>query len=110
VDIDFLAQTTQGFSGADLTEICQVGTARPCPACRLPVPACRCVANACRCVASNSWHCVAARLRRVPLRCHGGGIVQRAVKFAIRESIEKDIERQKIREVRTASAPNPRAP
>ena len=45
VDIDFLAQTTNGFSGADLTEICQ-----------------------------------------------------RAVKFAIRESIEKDIERQKIRE------------
>ena len=45
VDINFLAQTTNGFSGADLTEICQ-----------------------------------------------------RAVKFAIRESIEKDIERQKIRE------------
>jgi len=45
VDIDFLAQNTQGFSGADLTEICQ-----------------------------------------------------RAVKFAIRESIEKDIEKQKARE------------
>ena len=45
VDVNFLAQTTNGFSGADLTEICQ-----------------------------------------------------RAVKFAIRESIEKDIERQKIRE------------
>jgi len=45
VDVDFLAQSTQGFSGADLTEICQ-----------------------------------------------------RAVKFAIRESIEKDIERQKARE------------
>merc|ERR1711937_170783 len=45
VDIDFLANNTQGFSGADLTEICQ-----------------------------------------------------RAVKFAIRESIEKDIERQKARE------------
>merc|ERR1711998_662230 len=45
VDIDFLANNTQGFSGADLTEICQ-----------------------------------------------------RAVKFAIREAIEKDIERQKARE------------
>merc|ERR1711998_509223 len=45
VNIDFLAQNTQGFSGADLTEICQ-----------------------------------------------------RAVKFAIRESIEKDIEKQKARE------------